>query len=171
VSAVRRLLLLAAVFLVAACGTDEEPVTPPSASPSPSVARTADPFPDVTRDGGAIVLLLRYNPADRAAVVEPAVFLPGLDYCKALRVDPIDRRCSREYVIEGSKTKVTLPLAEKVQLRGTGTGEPECLGTMTEGTKCPVNRDYIASLAESESPVHITVRDGEIVRIAEMYHP
>ena len=66
---------------------------------------------------------------------------------------------------------MTLPLARKVQLRGMGTGEPECLGTMTEGTNCPVSRAYIEGLAESDAPVHITVRDGEIVRIAELYQP
>lgn len=166
----RRLFLLL-VFLAAACGTEAEPPTPPAVSPSPSAAVAPDPFPDVTTDGGAIALLLSYNPGDRAAVVEPAVFLPGIDYCKALRLDPIDKRCSREYVVEGSKTKVTLPLAEKVQLRGMGTGEPECLGTMTEGTKCPVNQQYVAMLAEGQAPVHVTVRNGEIVRIAELYQP
>ena len=166
----RRLPLLL-VFLLAACSTGADPATPPTASPSPSAVAAPDPFPDVTKDGGAITLLLSYSAEDRAAVVEPALFLPGVDYCKALRLDPIDKRCSREYVVEGSKTKVTLPLAEKVQLRGMGSGEPECLGTMTEGTKCPVTRAYIETLAEQQAPVHVTVRDGEIVRIAELYQP
>ena len=166
----RRLPLLL-VFLAAACGTGEAPTTPPTTSPSPSVTQTPDPFPDVTKDGRAIALLLSYSTEDRAAVVEPAVFLPGVDYCKVLRLDPIDKRCSQDYVLEGSKTKVTLPVAKKVQLRGLGTGESECIGTVDEGTKCPVSRAYVENLAETESPVQVTVRNGEIVRIAEIYRP
>ncbi|UQU65805.1 hypothetical protein COUCH_05680 [Couchioplanes caeruleus] len=166
----RRLLFLLALLAlpVAACGTDEPPA--PTA-PSPSVTETKDPFPDVTKDGDAVALLLSFEPQNRAAIIEPALFLPGIDYCKALQLDPIDRRCAQEYVIDGSKTKVTFPLAKDVKLLGVGTGEPECIGDMTEGAKCSVSRGYMSDLADSRSPVHVTIRDGKLTKIAELYRP
>ncbi|WP_199516369.1 hypothetical protein [Nucisporomicrobium flavum] len=165
-----RLLLLPALLLlsVAACSADE---TPTPAAPSPSITETKDPFPDVTKDGDAIALLLSFEPKDRAAIVEPALFLPGIDYCKALQLDPIDRRCAQEYVIDGSKTKVTFPLAKGVKLLGVGTGEPECIGDMTEGAKCSVSREYMSDLADARSPVHVTIRNGQLTKIAELYRP
>ncbi|MEV4641376.1 hypothetical protein AB0J80_28935 [Actinoplanes sp. NPDC049548] len=139
--------------------------------PGGGPAGARDPFPDVTRDGSATVLLLSFDPRARSAVVEPAVFLPGPDYCEAFGISPIDVRCAQEIAIEGDKTRVTLPLAAEPELRGVGDGDTECLGSMTGGATCAVTPAYIQDLAKADAAVSVTVRDGVLVRIAELYQP
>jgi hypothetical protein len=140
----------------------------PGASPTGEILPS---FPELTGDVTTSVRLLSYDPDHRAAIVEPILFESGQDYCKALHVDPLDERCSRDLMTENSNTRVTLPLSGRVDLRDIGDGDSDCFGTMTTGATCKATDRDMLQLADGKAAVRIALRDGEVVRIAELYQP
>jgi len=130
-------------------------------------------FPELTGDTGTTVKLISLDFETRAAVVEPILFLPGRDYCTKLHIPRTDTRCSQEYVIENSNTKVSLPIAAKVKLTNIGDGSVDCYGTMTTGATCPATEaDYTRAMREgTETLVYLKLQSGAITGIAELYRP
>jgi hypothetical protein len=177
----RRLLCAVLLLPVAACGTSDDGR---SAAPEPTAsaaATTAAPqsspsaevapgFVELTGDANASVRVVSLDFKNRSAVVEPILFMRGRDYCKVMKISPVQKRCSEELVIEGSKTKVTLPIATDVDLRTIGYGE-ECIGSMTSGAMCRATLAEFKQNVSKGSPVRITLDDGTIAKIAELYMP
>ncbi|MCA2211865.1 hypothetical protein [Jidongwangia harbinensis] len=174
----RRLLCAVLLLPVAACGTSgdgraatPQPTVSAAATTSPSPSASAAPgFVELTGDASTSVRVVKLDFRNRSAVVEPIVFMHGPDYCKAMKISPIEQRCSQEVVIEGNKTKVTLPIAADVDLRTIGHGE-ECIGTMTGGATCRASLAEFTRNVGEGVPVWITLDDGTIAKIAELYTP
>ncbi|GAA2478355.1 hypothetical protein [Winogradskya humida] len=167
----RRLLPVPLLLLLAVAACGATPAVSPSAqaSPAASPTRLLPTFPELTGDLTTTAKLLSFDPANKAAVVEPIIFQTGPDYCKALHISPVEARCSQEVVIDASNTRVTLPMATKLDMRDIGDGS--CAGTMTGGSTCKSTTGYMARLAGDDAAVSITLQAGTLVRIAELYQP
>ena len=157
---------VAAVVLALAGCASPDVETPPVVSPSAPV------FADLTApDVSSAVAVLAFDPVAASTVIEPIVFLTGHDYCTSFGVSPADPRCTRGYVIEESRTKVTLPLDPQVRLRTTRDGEKACRGTVAAGATCPATMATFATAvrARPAMPARITVRGGVVAELAQLY--
>jgi len=166
---IARVCAAAALAAVAGCGAPAEVTTVPE--PTPSVPRR---FADVTApDFRTPVKVLGFDPAAASTVLEPIVFLRGADYCASFGVSPVDERCSREYVVEDSHTKVVFPLDPKVRLRVTRNGDADCVGGFDEGGSCPATTAAFAAAVKEtpDMPARVTVRGGVVVELAQLYTP
>jgi hypothetical protein len=165
----------AAVALASAAACGGTPTGRPA--PSPAVPVSPAPaakqrFADATAaDYTSAVKVLSFDPDVRSVVVELVIFMPGPDYCASFGVSPVDARCGRDYVVEDSHTKVGLPLAAKATLRTTRGGDDRCIGTMAAGGTCKATVDsFAAALHETPGmPARLTVRNGEVVTLAQIY--
>jgi hypothetical protein len=158
-----------------ACGAtpQAQPTPATTSSPSPAPA-TRQKFADATAaDYASAVKVLTFDPAERSTVVELIIFMPGPDYCASFGVSPIDIRCGRDYVVEDSHTKVALPLSATVKLRTTRGGDDRCIGTMASGGTCKATMASFATALRElpEMPARLTVRNGEVVTLAQIYTP
>jgi hypothetical protein len=159
------------LLLVGGCST---PPAAPTPAPSAETGPLAPSYPDVTAgDSETAAQLHAFDPQAQSAVIEPTIFLTGPDFCESLRIDPADPRCEREWVTEDSHLKVTLPVSPDAKLLTMRDGDPECLGSMAKGGTCPLTpRQFTALLGQADTMlVHVTVRGGQITRIAEEYTP
>jgi hypothetical protein len=165
----RRAVLAAAAVscLLTGCGgpdREEPSLVTPSA---PAFADFGAP------DVASAVEVLAFDPVAASTVVEPIVFMTGADFCASYGIAPDDSRCHRAYVIEESRTKVTLPLDPQVRLRTTRHGESACRGTLSTGATCGATMATFAEAvkAKPEMPARITVRGGIVVDLAQLYTP
>ncbi len=175
-------IVLAALLGVGGCETAAEPdagaiAASPAAAPSGAPGRAPRPaFADVSRgDTLSIVKLLALDPQARSAVVEPTLFMTGPEYCVAFGVTPgPDAPCEQDWITEDSRTKVTLPLADKARLAITRDNEQGCVGEadVVVGTCAVSGRQLARYLADREGLLmRLTTKDGTIVGMAELYTP
>ncbi len=147
----------------------------PSATPSAAVARPT--FADLGRDAVTTATLHAVDIAARSAVVEPTTVLTGDEACAAGSGEPVpdpDDCPGVPYTVR-SRSKYTLPLAGDLRLGSIGDrdGDGDCVdGETGEGT-CPITEAQFAVWAKRtpEAPVVVTVRNGVITAIAQLYEP
>jgi hypothetical protein len=140
----------------------------------PVVSSSAPVFADLTApDVESAVEVLAFDPVAASAVVEPIIFMAGGDFCTSYGIAPDDPRCRRAYVIEQSRTKITLPLDPQVRLRTARGGDKPCRGTIAAGATCPASMTEFAATVQArpETPARITVRGGVVVGLAQLYAP
>ena len=153
--------------VLAACGQ-------PDLEQPPVVSSSAPVFADLTApDVASAVEVLAFDPVAASAVVEPIVFMAGSDFCTSYGISPDDSRCRRAYVVEESRTKVTLPLDPQVLLRTTRNGDKACRGTLTTGATCPATMKEFAAAVKTrpEMPARITVRGGVVAELSQLFTP
>ena len=173
----RRRLAEVAVTVVllsaAGCSTPDPEATPPTAS-APASAAPTPTFAEVGRgDTESVVKVRKYDPRERALVVEPTVFLQGPDFCEAFHLPGTDPRCERDWATEDSKVKVTLPVSPGAALLTIRDGEPECLDDRTGAGTCRWSPDALAERVTQDDDflARLTTRDGVATRIAEVFIP
>jgi hypothetical protein len=152
---------------LAGCGS-------PGLEKPPVVSPSAPVFADLTApDVTSAVAVLAFDPVAASTVIEPIVFLTGHDFCASFGVTPADSRCARGFVLEESRTKVTLPLDPQVRLRTTRDGDKACRGTAATGATCPATMTAFAAAvrARPAMPARITVRGGVVADLAQLYTP
>ncbi|WP_067510483.1 hypothetical protein [Actinoplanes sp. TFC3] len=171
----RPLAALVPMLLALAACTGPAPDSTGTASAAPSSSAATGElqpvFPALTGDVVTSAKLLTFDPGNRAAIVEPIVFAQAQQYCAKMHIDPVDNRCAQELIIVNSNTRVTLAMRAGVELRGMGDGTGDCLGDMDKGATCKVTSAYVRTLAQNDAAVVITLRDGTLARIAELYQP
>jgi len=168
----------AGVLATGACGATTGSAPPAaSISPAPSVA-PAPPrpsFADLTRgDSTSVVKLYAYDAEAHSAVVEPIIFMDGPAYCRKFQIKAGDGRCEREWITEESHTRITVPVVARPRLTAWENEKGEdCIGSMTTGGLCPVPAKVFARWLEenAEGMAVVTMKDGVVTKLAEMYTP
>ncbi|MEV6636306.1 hypothetical protein AB0M54_36695 [Actinoplanes sp. NPDC051470] len=177
----RALVALALVALAGGCGTATPggaPAGPPPSAAAPSSAppksaapassKAAPAFADLTQGSAkTVVKMYSFDADNSAAVVEPIDFKTAV--CAADAPD-----CNREWDTEDSRSKVTVPLAEKPKyFTWQDDNGDVCLKKPEDGGTCPMKEKAFADWIK-ENPgemVAITTDNGEIVRAALVYVP
>jgi hypothetical protein len=183
---------LAVVLAAAGCAPDRrgatgDPGTPPPASVSAPASASASPsaspsapsagptFADLGRDAKTTATLHAVDIAARSAVVEPTTVLTGDEACTAELGEPVENPddCPGIPYTVRSRSKYTLPLAGDVWLGSIGDRDADCVDGETGEATCRITEARFAAWAKRtpEAPVVVTVRNGVITRIAELYEP
>jgi hypothetical protein len=174
------IVLLAVLLTTAACADPERTatlVTPSSAAGRPSTRAPAPQptYTDITRgDSTSVVKLYAYDPRAHSAVAEPVIFLDGPAFCKAFKLKSSDPRCDRDWATEESHTKVTVPVVAQPKLMAWDDHhEGDCTGTITSGGVCrTTTADFADWLRQNPKGFAVlTVKDGTVTKIAEMFTP
>ena len=157
--------------------TGAGPAPTPSASSGPAPKPTPT-FADVTKgDSETAAMLYSYDAAAHSAVLMPVLFMDSSTYCKTFKIKSSDPRCQREWVLEESHVKATVPVSPSVKLLGAtvpGDEDQDCVGSIEKGGSCPVSLKQFKQMAKEAGNnflVRISIEDGTITRIAEEYRP
>lgn len=169
---------MVAVLAVGGCAA-QPGTTPINESPAPKASTTpAAPqpsFADLTRGNTkSVVKMYAYDAKHRSAVVEPILFLTGDEFCTKFKVKRTDPRCEREWTIEESHTKVTMPVAGNPKILNWDDGQGNvCIEEPADGGTCPMSEKAFADwIAESPGEmVSVSTRDATVVRMALIYTP
>jgi hypothetical protein len=168
------------LLLTAACGRPDRNPTLVTPSSAPVATRTTTPAPRptytdlTTGDSTSVVRLYAYDPKAHSAVAEPIVFMEGPDFCRKFKIKSSDPRCELEWTTEESHLRVTLPVtAEPRLLAWDDHHDGDCIGTPTSGGVCrTTTTDFAAWLDQNPKGYAVlTVKDGTVVKMAEMYTP
>ncbi|BBH70135.1 hypothetical protein ACTI_68200 [Actinoplanes sp. OR16] len=107
---------------------------------------------------------------DRVAVVEPATYPSGADYCREHGLDSTAAQCAKEHVPVLSGTQVTLPVVADPVYRDYRGDPAKCRDPRTLAGTCevPFREFTILSGEPSPWPALVTVRGGKVAEIAKM---
>ena len=163
-----------AAFAVAGCAdrsTDRPAAAPPASTTGPAATATtgaAAPTsrePAVLADGRHPVLLKRVDSGGRAVTFDLIQFYQGEQAAIEAAKDRQESPPPNDVYIRNVNSRLrTLPVAADATITVNG-----LLATQTD---TPVTLAKLASLTRSYSPVfRITVRNGQVVRIAEVWLP
>jgi hypothetical protein len=108
---------------------------------------------------------------DRVAVIEPASFLTGAEYCRRYGLEEAAPQCAKEYMPVLSATQVTLPVGANPVYLDFRKDPAACEDPATRAGTCPVPFSvYTISEADEPSPRPglVTVRAGKITSVAKL---
>ena len=170
------------VVILTGCAAPTKSTTGTGPSPASSASKPAPKptptFADVTKgDSDTAAMLYSYDAAAHSAVLMPVLFMDSSTYCKTFKVKSSDPRCQREWVLEESHIKATVPVSPGVKLLGAtvpGDEDQDCVGSIEKGGSCPVSLKQFKQMAKEAGNnflVRISIEDGTITRIAEEYRP
>ncbi|MEV6845533.1 serine/threonine-protein kinase [Actinoplanes sp. NPDC051411] len=143
---------------------------------SPTVG-TPPVFPDLRGKAHAtsVVRLSSYDPGARVVVAEPVLFLTGPEYCTMFKIKQSDGRCETEWTTVDSHLRLTLPVTGDPVLHSFDdpSGQERCNGSMATGSTCPTKPDAFLKWLKGSGVdlVAVTVSDGRVAKMAEMYTP
>jgi hypothetical protein len=163
-----------AAFAVAGCAdrsTDRPAAAPPASTTGPAATATtgaATPTsrePAVLADGRHPVLLKRVDSGGRTVTFDLIQFYQGEQAAIEAAKDRQESPPPNDFYIRNVNSRLrTLPVAADATITVNG-----LLATQTD---TPVTLAKLASLTRSYSPVfRITVRNGQVVKIAEVWLP
>jgi hypothetical protein len=162
-----------AAFAVAGCAdrsTDDPAAAPPASTAGPAATATTGATPTssepaVLADGRHPVLLKRVDSGGRTVTFDLIQFYQGEQAAIEAAKDRQESPPPNDVYIRNVNSRLrTLPVAADATITVNG-----LLATQTD---TPVTLAKLASLTRSYSPVfRITVRNGQVVKIAEVWLP
>jgi hypothetical protein len=162
-----------AAFAVAGCAdrsTDDPAAAPPASTAGPAATATTGATPTsrepaALADGRHPVLLKRVDSGGRTVTFDLIQFYQGEQAAIEAAKDRQESPPPNDVYIRNVNSRLrTLPVAADATITANG-----LLATQTD---TPVTLTKLASLTRSYSPVfRITVRNGQVVKIAEVWLP
>jgi hypothetical protein len=174
------LRIVAAGFLVAslamAACSRSQPDQPPVATTTPAKAPTftggpATSQPVVLPDGRHPVLIKTVDPDRRRITFDLIQFYQGEDATREAAKDHQESPPPNDYYIRNTNPRLrTLPVTSDAAIT-CNTLTAGYTGSATKNVAVPLDRLRIVLLGKSSPPFWITVRNGQVVKIAEQYLP
>jgi hypothetical protein len=175
--------LLTASLAVAACSRSQSDQPGPAADQPPATSRAAAPkaptptsgSPDgqsvVLGDGRHPVLITTVDPDGHAITVDLIQFYWGDDATREAAKDHQESPPPNDYYIRNINTRLrTLPMTRDAVIT-TNTLTAGYTGSATKTVTVPLDRLRIVLLGRNSPPFWVTVRHGQVVRVAEQYLP
>ncbi|KUL41344.1 serine/threonine-protein kinase [Actinoplanes awajinensis] len=108
--------------------------------------------------------------AGHTAIVEPAEYLTGAEYCRQFAVDAGSPKCAKPFVPVLSAMRVSLPISAKPQYLDYRSSPAKCVDPATHAGTCQVGFGEFSTTSGETSPwpALVTVRGGQVVSVARL---
>ncbi|GAB2605508.1 hypothetical protein Aab01nite_00150 [Paractinoplanes abujensis] len=106
----------------------------------------------------------------RVAILEPAEYVTGTEYCERFALPPTSPQCAKKLVPVNSGTRVSLPIAAEPRYLDYRHDPAQCLDPKTHAGTCAVSFDtYVTVSSEiSPRPSLVTIRNGQVATVARV---
>ncbi len=107
--------------------------------------------------------------AGHISIVEPTDYLPGAEYCRRRGLPATSPACVEKTVPIPSSSQVAVPIARKPTYLDYRPDRAKCLDPATHAGTCTVPfGDFVTDIGPSPFAALVTIRGGEVVRVARM---